>query len=283
MSTTKNKDFTRILIVDDDIEVINLVIEILEKDSHAYTFYHALNGKEAYEVALKFLPDFIITDWEMPKSNGIEFINRLKKNTQTQHIPVIMMTGRMTNSKNLKMAFDVGVTDYIRKPIDDVELIARLRSAYMLSQSYQENIEIKKRELASVSMSIYRNHQFNQVLIKEIEGLTKKSDDIIGLKRNLSEVQKKIALKIDNDSWEQYQNYFLSIHPNFLKNLTSSFPKITPSELKLASLLRLNLGTKEIADITFLSPETIKSSRKQLRQKFNLEPEANLVSFLMQF
>lgn len=271
-----------ILLIDDQIQVIHTIINSLEKENSNYNFYHALNGIAGVEVAEKYLPHLIVTDWEMSGLSGIETIKRLKKNEKTKDIPVIMLTGIMINSEHLKMALEAGAIDYIRKPIDEVELISRIKSMLLLADTHQENIDLKNRELASTAVNIFKNNAFNQDLLKGIKALNIE----FGVKnkrleKGLDEIINKVSYKIKGEAWEQFEMYFKKVHPSFLSTLISQFPDLTPAEVKLASLLRLNMSTKEISEITFVSPGSIKTSRNRLRRKLNLKTGDNLVIFLM--
>jgi two-component system, sensor histidine kinase and response regulator len=126
----------KILVIDDEQNYLDLITETLQGKN--YKILQALNGKMGCMVAEKFIPDIIITDWEMPEMNGIETLNHLKKNQLTKDIPVIMCTGIMTSSKNLHTALDAGAADFIRKPVDTIELTARINSALNLSKSIRK-------------------------------------------------------------------------------------------------------------------------------------------------
>jgi CheY-like chemotaxis protein/DNA-binding CsgD family transcriptional regulator len=132
----------KILVVDDDPFVINIIFEILTQNNPVHIFYQANNGSRGFQVATLMKPNLIISDWDMPEMNGIEFIKLLKSNDATKDIPVIMATGIMTSSENLKTALNAGAVDFIRKPIDPIELRARVNSMLILS-SYIEEIKQK--------------------------------------------------------------------------------------------------------------------------------------------
>ncbi|WP_299458739.1 hybrid sensor histidine kinase/response regulator [uncultured Microscilla sp.] len=125
-----------ILIVDDQSENIQTITHFLEEAQQGYELLIASNGKVAFEVAKKTLPDLIITDWDMPFMNGLELTQAVKTNTSTQHIPILLITGVYTSSEDLKTALDAGAHDYLRKPIQKVELWARASSVLKLMQSY---------------------------------------------------------------------------------------------------------------------------------------------------
>jgi DNA-binding response OmpR family regulator len=133
-----------ILIVDDDPGHIQIIINYLEAAEEAYKIYQALDAVKALSIARLKQPDLIITDWDMPEMSGIELIRQLKDDETTNGILVIMATGVMTSSENLKTALDAGAMDFIQKPIDKVELIARIKSMLVLSDSFKEITTLNK-------------------------------------------------------------------------------------------------------------------------------------------
>jgi len=126
-----------ILIADDHPENIQIIVDALKSSDIQHRIIRAVNGKVLCELAEKRCPDLIITDWEMPEMNGIEATRILKGIEATRDIPIIICTGIMTTSENLKMALDSGAVDYIRKPIDNIELQARVHSMLKLGDSYR--------------------------------------------------------------------------------------------------------------------------------------------------
>ena len=271
-----------ILIVDDIFENLKIILSILEKQYPESNLMQAINGKIALQIIAQQKPDLIITDWEMPVIDGIELVKMLKGSNVTKTIPIVMCTGVMTSSENLRTALEAGAIDFIRKPIDKIELLARVQSMLALSESHKEILDLKNRELASTALNIVKNNEFNQELLaslKEINlqfGVKNK-----GLEKYLNELTDIVSFKIKSEAWEQFERYFDNVHPGFLKKLAARFPALTPAEIKLASFLRLNLTTKEISNITFNSPESIKTSRNRLRKKLNLDPGTSIVTYLL--
>jgi CheY-like chemotaxis protein len=156
----------KILIIDDQPINIELIVNHLEETGEPYWMYQATDGRSGYEVARKVKPDLIITDWEMPVMSGIEAIVCLKQDEITKDIPVIVASGVMTSSKNLKTALEAGAVDFIRKPIDRIELIARVRSILLLADSYKEICK-QRDELSK------KNQELSEALsqIKTLSGL----------------------------------------------------------------------------------------------------------------
>lgn len=108
-----------------------MVIEILRRYYPDFTFLRATNGRDACKIARAELPTITIMDWEMPEMTGIEALSKLKKHDATASLHVII-TSSFSSSANVSRALEEGAIDYIRKPIDEIELVARVRSVLML-------------------------------------------------------------------------------------------------------------------------------------------------------
>jgi len=272
----------KILLVDDEIETAQVITNCFDEIKSDYIFFRATNGIDALKIAKLKLPDIILTDWDMPKMSGIELIKNLKTEETTKTIPVIMITGVMTSSENLRTSFEAGAIDFIRKPIDKNELIARIRSMLLLADYYNQIVELKNRELTHTALNIIHNNEFNMELRKEIMEI----DIEFGTKNKqlsikLNELKSKVSNKVKNEAWQQFDSYYQQSNPEFFKNLTAQFNDLSPAEIKICAFLRLNLNTKDIASILCLSIDTIKTLRYRLRKKLNLNTDENLYNFLI--
>lgn len=103
----------RILIVDDEVGIVELLKEKLEP---TYQVIKAYDGLEGLEKAMDQPPDLIILDIKMPKLDGFEVLKRLKADTKTRCIPVIMLTGE-ANTNSILKAQDSRAADYLIKPV----------------------------------------------------------------------------------------------------------------------------------------------------------------------
>ncbi len=131
------KQYT-ILIVDDELINLENLIDAIRLTNKNYKVLRANSAQLALKIITKEVPDIIITDWNMPDMDGIDLIKKIKSQPTLVDIPVIMCTGVMLTSQNLKAALDAGAIDYIRKPVDPIELEARVQSSLKLSESYKE-------------------------------------------------------------------------------------------------------------------------------------------------
>ncbi len=87
---------------------------------------------------------------------------------------------------------------------------------------------------------------------------------------------------MDKD-WEQFANHFDTVHSDFLKALHGSYRNLGNNELKLCAYLRMNLSSKEIAQLMNISVRGVEISRYRLRKKFQIPTEVNLSNFLLNF
>lgn len=212
----------KILVVDDQQAVLYLIITVLEENIDDIEVFIANNGRIGFEVAKTKNPDIIITDWEMPELNGIEMIKLLKNNQETKDIPIIMATGVMTSSVNLQTALNAGASDYFRKPIDPIELIARVNSMLKLADSIKK---IKKKNKEIQQSNIFLQNLINTLpepfVFYQNDGKCIKANDLLYKMFNIKKESKNcISIYEDIDSENK------KIHILKDKELVSSFKSI---------------------------------------------------------
>jgi diguanylate cyclase (GGDEF)-like protein len=124
-----------ILVVDDDDDIAGFVAFNLKM--HGFEVIRACDGEEALEVMEKSRPDLAVIDWMMPRMDGVELTRRLRAEPLTSALPVIMLTAKsMTVDKITGLT--AGVDDYLVKPFDTAELIARVSSTLKRNKEFRE-------------------------------------------------------------------------------------------------------------------------------------------------
>lgn len=113
-----------VLVIDDEPSTLSVITDTLE--SADITALVTTSGEAALDLLDRFLPDLIIVDAVMPGIDGFETTVRIKRDPRLSNIPVIFMTG-LTESEHVVEAFEVGGVDYVRKPVNLHELLARVR------------------------------------------------------------------------------------------------------------------------------------------------------------
>lgn len=273
---------SKILIVDDEPHVVKLISDVLEPEG--YEILAAFDGRAAFEISKQSEPDLIVMDWDMPILNGIESLKLIKAEEQLKDIPVIMITGRMTSVKNLKIAFEAGAIDFIRKPVEPVELMARTRSMLMLADYYQKSLLQKDWELSILSKELHHTLTLHEQLVGPLDEVIKQlEDEQHNMFTQLKFVADELKRSNKQQTWTEFSNRFNQAHPFFTINLLQAFPNLSPEEVKLCIFLRLNLNSKEIAAMTFRNSQSIDIGRYRLRKKLNLPKSESLQAFLAQF
>lgn len=120
---------TKVLIIEDE-EQIRSFLRINLKACN-FEVWEAGNGEEALQLLALKQPDIIITDIMMPKMDGLQFYLTLKDDPELQHIPVIVLTSRNAR-EDMEYAQLLGIDEYIRKPFDPEELIAKIKAKLKL-------------------------------------------------------------------------------------------------------------------------------------------------------
>jgi CheY-like chemotaxis protein/CRP-like cAMP-binding protein len=126
-----------ILVVEDNADIRDNIEEILELAG--YKVFTAENGRKGLETALKEKPDVIVCDIMMPELDGYGLLHVLRKNPETQHIPLIFLTAKSERS-DFRKGMEMGADDYISKPFEDIELLnaidIRIKKSELLTQNY---------------------------------------------------------------------------------------------------------------------------------------------------
>lgn len=116
---------TRILVVDDEEDFRIIIKDVLE--GAGYEVLLAEDGREGLEQARKDRPDMVLVDWMMPQMDGQSFVQALRRAPGLKDVPVMMLTVKQTADDELE-ALHFGVDDFIVKPFQAEDLLARLRA-----------------------------------------------------------------------------------------------------------------------------------------------------------
>jgi CheY-like chemotaxis protein len=282
MAKTNQTD--RILVADDDPANLKVILDLLS-DSTVEVLY-AKDGKRAYELAEAELPDAIIMDWEMPIMNGLEAISRIQSNPLLTQIPIIVATGVMIESLDLKAAMESGAVDFLRKPFDPIEFRARLQSALKLSKAFkevkflaekekaliQEALEKKERELSTSAISDFQKNGLLSKLLEQLKRLDTVTNNMHA--PDIKNISREIKSYIDLDkSWVNFKKHFEEVHPEFFESLSSSFPDLSSNEQRICSYLRIGLSNKEMATLTNIESASVRRALTRIKKKMNLGPD----------
>jgi class 3 adenylate cyclase len=127
---------SRILIVEDTPANIQTLTATLKQKG--YQISVAMNGKQALEVLARVRPDLILLDVMMPEMDGFETCRRIKESEQWRQIPVIFLTAK-TDTADIVKGFELGAVDYVAKPFNAHELLARVHTHLTIDRLHREN------------------------------------------------------------------------------------------------------------------------------------------------
>ena len=169
----------KILIVEDDNDTLFILNKLLTKNN--YQVFTSSNGKDAYDMLNEVVPEVILADWTMPIMDGLELCDIIKKDEKYKLIYFIILTAR-ASLKDRVTGLDIGADDFLDKPVQNQELLARIRSGIRIHnlQNELKNIEHNK---ALIEMACTIGHKINNPLSSLLVSV-KNIEDELGIKRS---------------------------------------------------------------------------------------------------
>ena len=145
----------------------------------------------------------------------------------------------------------------------------------------QQILELRDKELASTALNFAQN---NELLAKTTKKLIRSQEMLNeNEQQEIQNIINELRARVSVDSFREFELRFLKVHNDFYDKLRTEFPKLSPNDLKMCALLRLNLSSKDIANILHMSSASVNVTRSRIRKKMNLSKKVNLVSFLMEY
>jgi len=284
--TTAINQLTNGLEIAEEIGTMPHIQELLEMQSEVY---QKLNLNKEGLISLQ----------QSKKINDSLF--NIKKSQQFEELSIIYETERKETA--LKMQEDEIKTlnvqaenDKLTKKLYGIGMFSFLTIAGLLyfgfkqrikknkierekqEEIYKKEIEYKKKELASQTLHLVQKSTFIQELKENLEKI-KKSPELFKVEfRRLVLLLKKESAE-DKD-WEIFKSYFSEVHNNFDQKIKSIAQDISEKEIRLASFLRMNLTTKEIASMLNVLPDSVLKSKYRLKKKLGLEKGQDLNEYL---
>lgn len=174
------------------------------------------------------------------------------------------------------------------------ELIRKDNEMELLAQKTQEEITRLKnekleaelmhmnKELGTSTVLILNKNEFISGVKDNLRSISKKSTEEVS--KELTKLVRDIESNLSSDhDWEHFQLHFDNVHGDFSRRFKTSYPVLSPQDMKLSAYLRMNLSTKEIAHLLNISVRGVEISRYRLRKKLQLDRKLNLQEYILNF
>ena len=154
---------------------------------------------------------------------------------------------------------------------------------HLKNEKLKSEIKLKNKELATSTMHLINKNSFINSIKSNLNNISKRSKNQ-EVKHEISRVIHNIDKNISADEdWEHFSIHFDQVHGDFIKRWQKDYPNLSPQEMKLSAYLRMNLSTKEIANLLNISVRGVEIARYRLRKKLELERADNLQEFILKY
>ena len=150
----------KVLVIDDDLALREVLSRRLDMAGH--TVIDAGDGEEGLERLAEGV-DLVMTDVDMPRIDGFEFLMRMRAESKYRDVPVIVMTAHAGRAEDAARGLELGANDYVRKPFEWPELLARVQTQLRVRESHRLSVE-KQRDLAIIELAGAAAHEISNPL-----------------------------------------------------------------------------------------------------------------------
>jgi two-component system, sensor histidine kinase and response regulator len=258
----------RILVVDDSTDNLFLIQATLEGEG--YDICLAEDGKTALSKVVEFKPDLILLDVMMPEMDGYEVTTRIRQNTKLPYIPILLITADERSS--VVKGLDFGADDFIRKPMDVDELMARVRSLLRLKHSIddREHMALQREDFVSRlthdlriplvaadrMLSLFQQEAFGSIsaeMREAVDSMTRSNKNLLQMVNTLLEVYR-------HDSGYKTLNFCTC-------NLTDVVQEVAKQLTPLASERGLDLTVEVMQSLDNLDSDNVDSDNADMGRK----------------
>ncbi|WP_170245870.1 tetratricopeptide repeat protein [Tenacibaculum adriaticum] len=178
---------------------------------------------------------------------------------------------------NKKRKANLKLQDYKQRTLK-----AELDKKEIEEKNLQRDNQLKTASLSKYSLHLSQKNKILSDISTTLKNIATRKN--IDYNSKLKELAKEIDFNLQQESeWVEFKNLFEDIHPDFIKKLSSvSVDHLSPAELKLGMLLRLNLSSKKIASVLRVTPDSVRVARYRLRKKLPIDQKKELVSFMLE-
>jgi len=149
----------------------------------------------------------------------------------------------------------------------------RMKRNKLEREKVAAELAFKKKELTTQALHLAKKNETLENLKQKAKELKEKEASTNGYQQLITSINFDLQ---DDNNWENFARYFEEVHKDFNSKVAKKYPEVTSNELRLMALLKMNLSSKEIANILNISIPGIKKARQRLRKKMNLSTSDSL-------
>nr|WP_298927751.1 tetratricopeptide repeat protein [uncultured Allomuricauda sp.] len=244
----------------------------------------SLEGLENYKNALAEFKEFkrlSDTVFEQTKVKQIEELRTIydteKKEQQItlQEKEITVLEQQASISNLQKLLLGIGL---LLSLIGFYAIRQKLKRNKLEKEKVDSELAFKKKELTTHALHLAKKNEVLESLKQKAQELKENEESQKGYQQLIRTINFDLQ---DDNNWENFARYFEEVHKDFNSNVKSKFPDVTSNELRLMALLKMNLSSKEIANILNISPEGIKKARYRLRKKLDITTEDSLQDLVL--
>ncbi|MDE3056517.1 MAG: response regulator [Bacteroidota bacterium] len=182
----------KILVVDDD-PYIRIILQ-KRLSTRGYEIIPAENGEEGWQKAKSEMPDLIVSDWMMPKMDGLEFCKKVKTDERLRYTYFVLLTAKDTQDDRIE-GIETGADDYLTKPFNDKDLLTRIKAGLRIN-NLQKELAALQHQKAITELAITLGHEINNplgIMMLTLQVIQRKGDNQL-----LAGVRKELEICIHN-------------------------------------------------------------------------------------
>jgi tetratricopeptide (TPR) repeat protein len=240
-------------------------IYLSQKDSAAAFRYFILE---------KDFQDSLFLDKKQKTLSALELQYQFEKNEQSQkiarqrkNITILIISGCLF--------FSLIIMVLILK-----QLRLKAKKLQLEKAGFERELEFKNKEMVLNVMSLMKKNEMLADLSEKLIRI-EKEETLSKSKETIKKVARELQKSQEEEIWKEFSYRFKEVHGEFYNNLLQKFPTLSPNELKLCAFLRLNMSSKDIAELTGQRVSSLETARYRLRQKLGIaNSDINLITFL---
>ncbi|QLG46402.1 tetratricopeptide repeat protein [Costertonia aggregata] len=262
----------------DSVSVLGLI-------SSGYQERSAIHSKLGnYETALKDHKQFVIfkdSMFNITKSKQIEELRAIhdtekkEQKIALQDKEIMVLEQKASISNLQKLLLGIGL---LLSLIGFYAIRQKMKRNKLEKEKVDAELDFKKKELTTHALNLARKNETLENLKSKAQELKEKENTTIGYNQLIQSINFDLQ---DDNNWKNFSRYFEEVHKDFNSTVKAKYPQITSNELRLLALLKMNLSSKEIANILNISSEGIKKARYRLRKKLNITTEDSLQDLVL--